>query len=145
MLAKSVTILPLELILQKADSYQTSKYLISTPTIKMDWSFSILMFLGTIENVSPSEKRNLEALLKAIETGIPLNQLYVDLTTEKQVENDTETTEQEVEAILQGLLEQMPPVTKMELLDRLAVSAPFVNYPALIDRYKSGGTSNDRN
>lgn len=97
------------------------------------------------ENVSPSEKRNLEALLKAIETGIPLNQLYVDLTTEKQVENDTETIEQEVEAILQGLLEQMPPATKMELLDRLAVSDPFVNYPALIDRYKSGGTSNDKN
>jgi hypothetical protein len=95
---------------------------------------------------SPAQiKRNLQLLLKAIETGIPLNQLYLDLTSEKHVENETETTIQEIESLLAGLLGQMPtPATKAELLDRLALSDPFVDYPSLIDRYKTGGATNDR-
>jgi hypothetical protein len=91
-------------------------------------------------------KRNLETLLKAIETGIPLNQLYVDLTSEKQLENETETSVQEVETILKGLLDQMTTEPeKSVLLERLAISDPFVNYPQLIERYKTGGNSHGRN
>lgn len=94
----------------------------------------------------PSVKRNLEILLNAIETYIPLNQLYIDLTSEKQIENDTEITAQEVENILQELLDQMPTsAKKMELLNKISVSYPFVNYNILIDKYKSGGTTNGRN
>lgn len=88
----------------------------------------------------PSQvKRNLGTLLKAIETGIPLNQLYVDLTSDKSAENETETTAQEVECILKGLIEQMSsPRAKAELLERLSLSDPFVNYPQLIEKYKGG-------
>ena len=38
-------------------------------------------------SASPEVQRNVQALLKAIETSIPLNQLYLDLTSEVQVEN----------------------------------------------------------
>ena len=93
------------------------------------------------ENTSPQLKQNLEALLKTIETNIPLNQLYLDLTSEKPVENETETTSYDAEILLRGLLDQIPTDTlKMELLNKLAVSDPFVNYSYLIERYKSGGT-----
>lgn len=92
-------------------------------------------------------KRNVEMLLKTIETSIPLNQLYVDLTSEKQVENETESNVHEVEIILNGLLGQMTTDTaKSELLERLAVSDPFVHYPDLIERYKTvGGDYRGRN
>lgn len=91
-------------------------------------------------NASPQIKRNLETLFKAIESEIPLNQLYIDLTSEKQLENETEATSTEVENMLKMLLAQMPSVeTKNELLDRLSLSEPFVNYPLIIDKYKKEG------
>jgi hypothetical protein len=95
-------------------------------------------------DVAPHVKRNIEDLLKAIELGIPLNQLYVDLTSEKQIENETQITAQEVDTILRGLLEQISTSTgKRELLEHLSVSDPFINYPHLIERYK-GGDPNGR-
>jgi len=91
-------------------------------------------------DASPQVKRNLEVLLKSIETGIPLNQLYVDLTSDKPAENEIETTVHEIETILKGLLEQMTTIrARSELLERLSLSEPFVNYPQLIERYKNGG------
>ena len=88
----------------------------------------------------PRIKRNVEALLKAVENGIPLNQLYIDLTSEKPLDNETEITANEVESMLKFLLDQMPSVAdKIELLDRLSVSEPFVNYPIVIGRYQKGG------
>lgn len=93
-------------------------------------------------NSSPQVKRNVETLLKAIENSIPLNQLYIDLTSEKQVENETLTTMQEVESILLGLLEQISKEAgKAELLESLAVSEPFIHYPQIINKYRTGGIS----
>lgn len=94
----------------------------------------------------PRFKQNIEELLKAIEAGIPLNQLYLDLTSEKQIENENEITEKEVEVMLCGLLNQISTNTgKIELLERLSLTDPFINYPQLIDRYKRGGNSNGGN
>lgn len=93
-------------------------------------------------NSNPQVKRNVETLLKAIENSIPLNQLYIDLTSEKQVENETLTTMQEVESILLGLLEQISTEAgKAELLESLAVSEPFIHYPQIINKYRTGGNS----
>jgi hypothetical protein len=102
--------------------------------------------IGIFANAASQVKRNLEALLKVIETNIPLNQLYIDLNSEKIVEKDADVTLQEVEAILHSLLKQISTNTgKMELLERLAVSDPFTNYPQLIDRFRTGGVAHDDN
>lgn len=98
------------------------------------------------ENSSPQEKRKLENLLNAIESELPLSSLYLDLNSDKPVENETEISSQTVDALLQELLSQMPSdVSRVELLDRLAVSEPFSNYPQIIEKYKMGGISCDRN
>ncbi|MDR1396806.1 MAG: ATP-binding protein [Desulfarculales bacterium] len=98
-----------------------------------------------LQDARPEVKQNLEMLLRSIETGLPLNQLYIDLTSEKQVENETETSRQKIEATLQGLLNQMPTeAAKEELLDRLAISDPFVHFPEIIEHYKAGGTAYGR-
>ncbi|WP_168120351.1 ATP-binding protein [Paenibacillus sp. HB172176] len=82
-------------------------------------------------------RRNLETLLKAIESQLPLNQLYIDLNSDKPIENDTETTANDIEATLKLLLDQMPTaVMRMELLERLSVSDPFVDYPHIVVKFR---------
>jgi hypothetical protein len=87
---------------------------------------------------SPAVKKNLEALLKQIEIGLPLNQLYLDFTSDMSVENEIDASAQETENALRLLLEQMPnAMTRIELLDKLSLSEPFVNFPKLIEKYRS--------
>lgn len=98
------------------------------------------------EGSSQQIKRNVENLLKAIEDGLPLSSLYLDLNSDKLVENETETSAQAVEALLKDLLAQFSDdAVKIELLDRLAVSEPFVYYPQIIKKYELGETTHVRN
>lgn len=95
---------------------------------------------------SPQMKRNIENLLKSIETELPLSSLYLDLNSDKPVENDVDTSQQEVEVLLQELLSQITTnAGKTELLDRLAVSEPFINFPKLIEKHRTGGNINGNN
>lgn len=97
-------------------------------------------------DASPQIKKNLNNLLNAIETGLPLSSLYLDMNSDKPVENDVDATMQEVEALLHNLLAQIPTNTgKAELMNRLAISEPFVNYPQLIIKYNTGGSTNGGN
>lgn len=91
---------------------------------------------------SPQQiKRNVENLLKAIEDGLPLSSLYLDLNSDKPVENEMEISAQAVETLLQDLLAQVSTDTaKVELLDRLAVSEPFVHYQKIIEKYELGAS-----
>jgi len=89
----------------------------------------------------PSANRNIESLLKLVESSLPLSNLYLDLNSDKPVENDTETTTVEIELLLQSMLDNMPTDNaKSELLERLSFSEPFVNYPCLLKKYKIGGS-----
>lgn len=95
------------------------------------------VLIKTLINSSPKFKRNMESLLKLIEVGIPFNQLYLDLTSEKQIKNDIEITDAEIDLILRGLLDQFSTKTaKNEMLQQLAITDPFVNYPQIIAHYK---------
>lgn len=94
-------------------------------------------FVEMFSDAHPVIKRNLENLLKQIEAGIPLNSLYLDLTSEMQVGNESGASAEETEKALQLLLEQMPSRSaKNELLGRLEVSEPFINFPQIIEKYR---------
>lgn len=102
--------------------------------------------LEVFEGESQQIKKNIENLLKAIESELPLSSLYLDLNSDKPVENETETTVQVVGGLLQDLLTQIPTdAGKAELMDRLSVSEPFVHYPQLIEKYKVGGNAHGGN
>ncbi|MBX9448079.1 ATP-binding protein [Dickeya chrysanthemi] len=101
--------------------------------------------IKTFSDTIPQIKRNLENLLKSIEVGIPFNQLYLDLTSEKKIKNDIDITDKEIELMLHGLLEQISTKAgKNDMLDQLAITDPFINYPQIINRYK-GDNSNGSN
>lgn len=85
----------------------------------------------------PLAKQNIEMLLRQIELNIPLNQLYVDLNCDKQIENDTEIPQENIEYMLTQLL---MPITssgqRIELLDRIEKAEPFVHFPELVQRFR---------
>lgn len=103
--------------------------------------------LVEVFNDAPQQiRQNVENLLKAIEAGLPLSSLYLDLNSDKQIENDIDATQEDVKVLLEGLLQHIESdVGKSELLDRLSVSEPFINYPQLMERYKSGGVAHGGN
>jgi hypothetical protein len=85
----------------------------------------------------PHVKQSLEVLLKQTELSIPLNQLYVDLNSDKQIENDTNLSVKGVEDLLAQLLIPFVNTTqRTEMLDRLEKAEPFVHYPDIIKRFR---------
>lgn len=102
--------------------------------------------LEVFEGESQQVRKNIENLIKAIESELPLSSLYLDLNSDKPVENETEVAVEVVGALLQDLLAQIQTDGgKAELLDRLSVSEPFVHYPQLIEKYKVGGNTHGGN
>jgi len=94
-------------------------------------------------NSEPQIRQNIEMLLSTIETSIPLNQLYLDLTSDKRLENNSEMTVHEAETLLNSMLSQLQTeIEKKSLLEKLVLSEPFVDFPTIIERYKAGGTAN---
>lgn len=85
----------------------------------------------------PSSKQNLEVLLRQIELNIPLNQLYVDLNSDRQIENDSEVTERAVEEMLIQLLTPFTSAAqRTEMLHRIEKAEPFVHFPGLVKRFR---------
>ncbi|EGF9959899.1 ATP-binding protein [Salmonella enterica] len=90
-------------------------------------------FSDTTQNI----RNMVESLLKSIEFGIPLNQLYLDLTSEKMIENDTSINKHEAERIFHELLgENSISKDKIDLLNTLEITEPFMDYPDLIEHYR---------
>jgi hypothetical protein len=80
----------------------------------------------------------LEQVLTQIERGLPLNQLYVDLTNDERIINDNES-DSELKSMLENLLSSCKNDNeRSELLRRLAVTEPFDKFPRLVDEYFKG-------
>lgn len=87
----------------------------------------------------PSTKQNIEVLLRQIELNIPLNQLYVDLNSDKQIENDTDISLKDVEDLLTQLLIPFTSAAqRTEMLDRIEKAEPFVHFPELVKLFREG-------
>jgi hypothetical protein len=77
----------------------------------------------------------LESLLRQVERSIPLNQLYVDLSEDEQIENDSELPEGEVTALLRQLLDTCSSRDqRIEMLKGLATAEPFDSYPEVLEQ-----------
>ena len=85
----------------------------------------------------PSVKLKLETLLKNIERGIPLNQLYVDLNNDEKFENDQAAADTEIRSTLEQLLAAMPSsMLRKEFLDKMEFTEPFCAYPDLLTEFR---------
>lgn len=87
---------------------------------------------------APEVRGKLETLLKYIERGIPLNQLYVDLNNDEKIENDTEIEETEMRKTLEQMLLALPSsILRREMLDKIEHIEPFCGYPDVIRALKA--------
>ena len=75
----------------------------------------------------------LEAALKQIERGLPLNQLYVDLNNDEHFVNDSSVSEDVVRSALNDMLDGRSGNERKALLDALRYTEPFDDFPALLD------------
>ncbi len=86
-----------------------------------------------INHMDPKGARALEQLLKHVERGLPLNALYVDLTTDERVSNDTEWTESELLQTAKAMLDAYADGgERAAFLAQLRTLDPFSRYPDLI-------------
>lgn len=82
---------------------------------------------------NPAVRGKLETLLRHIERGIPLNQLYVDLNNDEKIENDTAFEEAEIRKTLEQMLSSMPSSTlRFEFLSKIEHTEPFCTCPDVI-------------
>ncbi|WP_409294052.1 ATP-binding protein [Peribacillus sp. SCS-26] len=88
--------------------------------------------LKALSTTNFSEIRLVENLLKSIEQSLPLNQLYVDLTSDEQIVNENEISKLELMGLLRQLISGCKSEDeKDEMLRRLSVTEPFDQHPEL--------------
>lgn len=77
--------------------------------------------------------RALEQLLVLTERSLPLNALYVDLTTDERVANDTEWTKDELIQTVRSMLATCRTVAERDAMQaQLAILEPFSRHPEMI-------------
>ena len=94
---------------------------------------------GFIEQ-HPETKRQFISILKQIQLTIPLNQLYVDLTNDEKIENDSEVTEEEVLLMIKEMIQNLPTrELKLAYIELLKKTEPFDEFEERIDTDISNG------
>jgi len=87
----------------------------------------------------PDAKKDLELVLSQISKGIPLNSLYLDLTNDEKIENDSENEFKDIKDLLKKILNGMDNLSKDTLIDKLILSDPFADFADEILEAKEKG------
>lgn len=85
-------------------------------------------FLVQIMNAHPEVKKDLLLLLRQIETGIPLNALYLDLTNDEKIGNEQDIQLKEIIQMVQQILQTTDTTLHGTMIDTLVGSEPFSLY-----------------
>lgn len=92
----------------------------------------------------PEIKNKLNTLLKQIGLSIPLNSLYIDLTNDEKLKNDTDAAEKDVLDLLRSILTTFQTADdKYAMIETLKLSEPFCSYQDEIDLAKKKGYFDD--
>ena len=70
----------------------------------------------------------LESVLRQIERNIPLNSLFVDLTNDAKIDNESELDLKEVLESVKEILNNADPAVREPLLNNLIMCEPFSSY-----------------
>lgn len=85
-------------------------------------------YLENIIKKYPEVKDNLFTLLRQIETGLPLNALYLDLSNDEKIENDEQISFEEVKTMTLKILETTDVSMHKTMVETLIQSEPFSLY-----------------
>lgn len=81
----------------------------------------------------PEAEKSLQNLLKQISLSIPLNNLYIDLTNDEKIANDSDRSESEIIELLKSIIETVEGENRVELIQTLKNVEPFCNYAEAIN------------
>ena len=85
----------------------------------------------------PEDKDLVMAMMKQIEVGLPLNQLYVDLNNDEYLTNDQEQKDGEIETGLRAMIDQQNESSvKLDILDKMSQIEPFSGHPKVIEKLR---------
>lgn len=88
---------------------------------------------------NPDIKNQLLMLIRQIESNIPLNSLYLDLTNDEKIENDTEIKMNEALKMVKEVLSVTDPLIQDDMIMTLIRSEPFNKFSVKIEEaYKEG-------
>ncbi len=92
-----------------------------------------------LKDISAETKRLLEHLLLQIEGNLPLNSLYIDLTSDERVENEVKISEDVTMDLLNQLLSGCRNnAESTEMLERLLLTEPFSQIKEVIEKKFKG-------
>lgn len=82
-----------------------------------------------------NNNNGIENLLLYIEKSLPLNQLYVDLTSDQKITNEDKISEEYLSELLKGLLSRCNgEKEKQEMVRRISITEPFSKEPELLEK-----------
>ncbi|GAA0719807.1 ATP-binding protein [Clostridium malenominatum] len=98
------------------------------------------LLIEKLQDISIETKQLLEQLLLQIEGNLPLNSLYIDLTSDEKVENEVKISESAtIDLLIQLLSGCRNNFEREEMLERLLLTEPFSEYREVIYRnFKKG-------
>jgi hypothetical protein len=87
--------------------------------------------LMTIED--KNIRKLINHLLTQVENSLPLNQLYVDFTSDHKIVNENELNDVNLEQVLNQMISVCKTLSeKEEMINRLAITEPFNQHPELL-------------
>ncbi len=94
-------------------------------------------------NEYPDIKSRLKSIFKQISYSLPLNSLYIDLTNDEKIKNDSDDSMGDVIALLKTIVNASPKDLRLKLVDSLMFTEPFCNYMEDIEVAKKRGEFDD--
>ena len=92
----------------------------------------------------PGIRSKLDVLLKQISMSLPLNSLYVDLTNDEKLANDSDTATQDIITLVKTIVTQQSNVAdRYAMIESLKLAEPFCAYVEDIEQAKERGDFDD--
>lgn len=92
----------------------------------------------------PGIRSKLDVLLKQISMSLPLNSLYIDLTNDEKLANDSDTATQDIITLVKTIVTQQSNVAdRYAMIESLKLAEPFCAYVEDIEQAKERGDFDD--
>lgn len=93
----------------------------------------------SIVSAHPEIQPQIEALLKQIGMSLPINSLYIDLTNDEKMDNDSDNKGTEVITLLKNVVSTYSGEDKEGFIKALLITEPFCNYSDEIEKAMKRG------
>ena len=91
----------------------------------------------------PEMRPQIETMLKQISLSLPLNSLYIDLTNDEKIANDSDEAFSDIVGVIKSILANAPAELRNDILESMIITEPFCNYSEEIELAKKRGAFND--